>query len=564
MKKSESGQFNVCPDHSIATRGENSRMKVAYFSMEIGLNENIPTYSGGLGILAGDHIKSAADLSVPLVGVTLLYKRGYFIQLVDPFGQQEELYPYFDPRAYMEQLPFTVNMQISGRKVYIGVWKYIQTGVRGGRVPVYFLDTDLPINAPEDRLITQYLYGGDQHTRISQEAVLGIGGFMVLKKLEPGVTTYHMNEGHAVFLTLALLQENGNIEEKVREKCVFTTHTPVPAGHDKFGYDLVQKVIGPYTPPNIKTLAGSDVLNTTVLALSLSRASNGVSELHGEISRQMFPEFNIGHITNGVHHLSWTGDEFKKLYDEHIPKWREQPNALRDADKIPDEAIRQTKLAAKKRLISYVNSQTAAGFSEEFLTICFARRAASYKRATLLFTDMEYLLNLSYDRVQYIFAGKAHPQDGAGKELLKEIIKIQKQYEQKLRLVFIPNYTIWLGALMTQGTDVWLNTPRRPREASGTSGMKVVLNGGVNMSVLDGWWREACNNRINGWAIGDDEDQSDDAAAADLYHDLDDMVTTYYANPKQWTGIMKRSIADISPVFNTQRMVLEYLHKYYL
>jgi starch phosphorylase len=373
-----------------------------------------------------------------------------------------------------------------------------------------------------------------------------------------------MNEGHAVFLTLALLKDNNNSEAKVREKCVFTTHTPVPAGHDKFEYDLVESTLGPYLPPNIRALAGEEVLNTTLLALNLSRASNGVSELHGEISRQMFPRFDIGHITNGVHHLSWTGPEFQALFDAHTPNWRQQPQTLSEADKIPDDAIRQAKLAAKKRLISYVNAQTGAGFSEDFLTICFARRATAYKRATLLFADMEYLLNLSFDRVQYIFAGKAHPQDGAGKELIKEIIKIQKQYEHKLRLVFIPNYTIWLGALMTQGTDVWLNTPRRPREASGTSGMKVVLNGGVNMSVLDGWWREACKNRINGWAIGDDEDQTDDQAAADLYHDLDDMVTTYYANPRQWTSIMKRSIADIAPQFNTQRMVLEYLHKYYL
>ncbi len=539
-------------------------MKIAYFSMEIGLNENMPTYSGGLGILAGDHIKSAADLNVPLVAVTLLYKRGYFVQLIDPFGQQEELYPYFDPRAFMEPLPFTVVVQIAGRNVHVGVWKYNQIGIRGGRVPVYFLDTDLPMNAPEDRLITQYLYGGDQHTRICQEAVLGIAGYLVLKKLEPGITTFHMNEGHAVFLTLALLRDNNGVEERVREKCVFTTHTPVPAGHDKFSYDQVQSLIGPYLPSNIRKLAGDDVLNTTVLALTLSRAANGVSELHGEISRQMFPRFDIGHITNGVHHLSWTGPEFKALFDAHIPNWRQQPQALSEATQIPDDAVRQAKLSAKRRLISYVNSATGAGFSEEFLTICFARRATAYKRATLIFTDIEYLLNLSFDRVQFIFAGKAHPQDHAGKELIKEIIKIQKQYEQRLRLVFIPNYNIWLASLMTQGTDVWLNTPRRPREASGTSGMKVVFNGGMNMSVLDGWWREACKNRINGWAIGDDEDQTDEEAAADLYHDLDDMVTTYYANPRRWTSIMKSSIADIAPVFNTQRMVSDYLHKYYL
>ncbi len=393
--------------------------------------------------------------------------------------------------------------------------------------------------------------------------MLGIGGYLAMKRLEPGITTYHMNEGHAVFLTLALLRDfNGN-EDKVRERCVFTTHTPVPAGHDKFPHDLAASILGPYVPSDIRRLAGQEVLNTTVLALNLSRASNGVSELHGEISRAMFPGFEIGHVTNGVHHLSWTGPEFQALYDKHIPGWRREPQQLSEAINIPDEEIRLAKRAAKKRLISYINSVTCAGFTDELLTVCFARRATAYKRATLLFRDLEYLFNLSFDRVQFIFAGKAHPQDEPGKQLIREIINTGRQYEQKLRLVFIPNYNIWSAGTMTQGTDVWLNTPRRPREASGTSGMKVCFNAGVNMSVLDGWWREACKNRVNGWAIGDDEDQTDDEAAADLYQDLDDMVTTYYANPRQWLTIMKHSIADITPVFNTHRMVMEYVRKYY-
>jgi len=537
-------------------------MKVAYFSMEIGLNENIPTYSGGLGILAGDHIKSCADLNIPLVAVTLLYKRGYFIQRINVRGEQEEFYPYFDPRPFMEQLPFKVTIKIKGRDVNISVWKYHQQGIRG-RVPVYFLDTDLPINHPEDRGITHYLYGGDSHTRLCQEAVLGIGGYLALKRLEPGITTYHMNEGHACFLTLALLRDAGGMESRVREQCIFTTHTPVPAGHDRFDYPLAQAVLGEYLPANIRALAGRDELNTTILALNLSRASNGVSELHGKVSRQMFPGYEIGHVTNGVHHLSWTGPEFQTLFDHHIPEWREQPQALSKARDLSDEAILSAKAGAKRRLISYVNAISGAGFSEQFLTICFARRAAVYKRATLIFADLEYLLNLSHDRVQYIFAGKAHPKDAEGKKLIREVSELGIRYEDRLRFVFVPNYNIWLGALMTQGTDIWLNTPRRPREACGTSGMKVCFNGGVNMSVLDGWWREGCRDRVNGWAVGDDEDQSDEAAAADLYRDLDDLVTTFYAAPKQWVSIMKNSIADLTPVFNTQRMVLEYLHKYY-
>ena len=539
-------------------------MKVAYFSMEVGLNENIPTYSGGLGILAGDHIKSAADLSIPLVAVTLLYKRGYFIQNINPMGLQEETYPYFDPRAFMEQLPMKVTVKIEGRKVDISVWKYNQIGFQGGKVPVYYLDTDLPTNAPEDRLITQYLYGGDTHTRICQETVLGIGGYLALKRLERDITTYHMNEGHAVFLTLALLKDNEGNDEKVRRQCVFTTHTPVPAGHDKFSYDMAEHVLGDYLPSNIRSLAGEDLLNTTILALNLSRSANGVSELHGEISRQMFPGFNIGHITNGVHHLSWTGPDFQALFDAYIPNWRTHPQALAEAVNIPDDAVWEAKRKAKKRLISYVNSVSAAGLTEDFLTICFARRAAAYKRATLIFSDLEYLFNLTRDRVQFIFAGKSHPQDEPGKQLIKEIVNLGRQYEKEVRLVFVPNYNIWLGGLMTAGTDVWLNTPRRPREASGTSGMKVCFNGAINMSVLDGWWREICADRVNGWAIGDDEDLSDEAAAADLYKDLDDMVTTYYANRKHWISIMKRSIADICPVFNTHRMVMDYVHKYYV
>ena len=306
-------------------------MKVAYFSMEIGLNENIPTYSGGLGILAGDHIKSAADLNIPLVAVTLLYKRGYFIQHINPFGQQEEIYPYFDPRAFMEPLPLKVSIKLDGRDVQVGVWKHnvvgMPNGTGQGRVPVYLLDTDLPGNAPEDRLITQYLYGGDQHTRIAQEAVLGIGGYLALKRLEPKITTYHMNEGHAVFLTLAMLKDLGGDEGQVKSRCTFTTHTPVPAGHDKFGYSLAWKLIGEYLPSNIKRLAGEDILNTTVLALNLSRTANGVSQLHGEISRLMFPGFDIGYVTNGVHHLSWTGPEFSELYDRYVPGWRQDPSS---------------------------------------------------------------------------------------------------------------------------------------------------------------------------------------------------------------------------------------------
>jgi starch phosphorylase len=537
-------------------------MRIAYFSMEIGLNEHVPTYSGGLGILAGDHIKSAADLGLPLVAVSLLYKRGYFMQNINPQGWQQEGYPYFDPRAFMEPLPMKITVPINGREVNVGVWVYAHKGLRG-RVSLYFLDSDLEDNTPDDRLITQYLYGGDRHTRICQEAVLGIGGYKALKRLGEKITTYHMNEGHSAFLTLALYHDcNGNVD-RVREQCIFTTHTPVAAGHDVFDYAMAEEALGPFLPPEIRGFAGEDGLNMTRLALNLSRACNGVSELHGRVTRQMFPDYEIGHITNGVHHLTWTGPDYARLYDQFLPHWRRYPEALVGASEIPDELVAEAEVSAKRRLIAYVNATTNAGFCEDFLTVGFARRAAVYKRATLFFRDMERLLNLTRNRVQFIFAGKAHPQDEAGKRLIQDIVRTTQAYEGRLRLVYLKNYSMWHGALLTQGVDLWLNNPRRPREASGTSGMKVTFNGGINMSVLDGWWREACRNRLNGWAIGDDEETPDEDTAADFYAVLEEAVTTYYANRPQWMKMMKASICDCAPVFNTQRMVNEYLERYY-
>jgi len=537
-------------------------MKIAYFSMEIGLNESIPTYSGGLGILAGDHIKSAADLGLPLVAVSLLYKRGYFTQNISPLGWQEEMYPYFDPRAFMEPLPIKISVPIDGREVKVGVWKYTYQGLKG-RVPIYFLDSDLEDNTADERLVTQYLYGGDEHTRICQEAILGIGGYKALKRLEGGITTYHMNEGHSAFLTLALYHEyDGNIDG-VRDHCIFTTHTPVPAGHDVFTYDLAEEVLGTFLPAEIQEYAGKELLNMTQLALNISRACNGVSELHGEVTRQMFPGYEIGHITNGVHHLTWTGPDYARLYDQFLPHWRKYPDVLKGAVTIPDDLIAAAELSAKRRLIRYVNATSNAGFTEEFLTVGFARRAAAYKRATLFFTDMERLLNLTRNRVQFIIAGKAHPRDEAGKKVIQDILHTALKYEDRLRLVYLRNYNMWQAALLTQGVDLWLNNPRRPREASGTSGMKVTFNGGINMSVLDGWWREVCNNRVNGWAIGDDEDATDEETASDFYADLEEAVTTYYANRPQWMKMMKASISDCAPRFNTQRMVQEYQERYY-
>lgn len=546
--------------------------QVAYFSMEIGLANEIPTFSGGLGVLAGDTLKAAADCKLPVVGLTLLYSHGYFEQSIDSKGNQVESPINWDPKQKLTPLDTLVEVFIEGRPVKIRPWLYYQIGVTGHQLPVLFLDTNLPENTPQDREITGYLYGGDSYTRIVQEVVLGIGGIKVLDNLGFSIKTYHMNEGHAAFLTLELLSKLNWSNEEVRKHCVFTTHTPVPAGHDEFTYDLAYKVMERYLPWHIKEIAGQEKLNMTILALNLSRFANGVAQKHGEVSRNMFPDFDIDAITNGIHSATWTSPSFQSLFDRHIRDWRINPELLVQAAQIPDSEISQAHQAEKGALFAYIEKTTGVKLDPKILTIGFARRAAPYKRGDLLFTDMERLVRICHGKVQFVFAGKAHPKDGRGKEIIKRINEVitRLRAENKLSAVFLPNYNISLGAKITAGVDVWLNTPVRPREASGTSGMKAVHNGIPNFSVLDGWWIEGWIENVTGWSIGPEAKETnlvENNNAEDvenLYQKLEQvLIPLYYQNPAGWTAIMKNAIAKNASFFNTCRMVKEYAAKAY-
>ena len=540
---------------------------VAYFSAEIGISPSIHTYSGGLGILAGDHIKSAADLGVNMVAVTLMYKEGYFKQRMDEEGNQTEVYPRFEPDPMMEKLEGTISLPLRGREVQVQVWKYVFKGITGNSIDVLLLDTDIEENHEDDRKITLRLYSGGKDHRILQEAILGYAGIRALRKLGyPDFTTYHMNEGHCSFLTLELLKEFDYNEKEVRDRCHFTTHTPVPAGHDHFAADRVRRLIGDLLPQDLKL--PSMVLNSRVhmteLGLYFSRSANGVSELHGEVARDQFPESDIGHVTNGVFHRYWVGKMFREIFDRELPGWREDPKRLLEIDNVPDEEILFARRGQKKFLLEYANSQTQRALAYDVLTVGFARRAAEYKRARLIFQDKQRLIDLAKgNQIQFVFAGKAHPRDEHGKEILKDIVLQAKDLLGQVKIVFLENYNMWLGRLITSGVDVWLNTPLRPNEASGTSGMKATLNGVPNLSIMDGWWAEACRDGENGWAIGDPSKANDVADANHLYTLLEDQVLpTYYNDPQRWLKIVRESIKT-GVEFTGNRMVQDYLKDYY-
>ena len=544
----------------------NDQATVAYFSAEIGISPSIHTYSGGLGILAGDHIKAAADLDVNMVAVTLMYKEGYFKQRMDEEGNQTEVYPRFEPGPFLDQLPITVSLPLRGRDVHIQVWKYAFTGIRGKTIDVLFLDTDLPQNSEEDRSITLRLYSGGKDHRILQEAILGFGGIRVLRQLGyQDFSTYHMNEGHCSFLTLELLKEFNGDEAEVRKRCHFTTHTPVAAGHDHFAAERVKRLIGDLLPNNLNlpSLVLNGRVHMTELGLHFSRSANGVSALHGVVAREQFPNSKIGHVTNGVFHRYWVGKIFREVFDRQLPGWRGEPKRLLEIDSIPDEEIRFAHRGQKKFLLDYANSQSQRALSPRVLTIGFARRAAEYKRARLIFSDRERLIKIAGGKVQFIFAGKSHPRDDHGKEILKEIVTQSRELLGEVKIVFLENYNMWLGNLITAGVDVWLNTPLRPNEASGTSGMKATLNGVPNLSILDGWWAEGCKDGDNGWAIGT-HDLANDAMDADyLYRLLEEkVIPTYYDDQAKWLSLMRESIRT-GVQFTGDRMVKDYLNQYY-
>ena len=552
--------------------------KIAYFSMEICVDARIPTYSGGLGVLAGDMIQSSADLAVPLVGVTLLYKKGYLCQKVGKEGIQQELPEEWNPQDYMELLPNKILIEIEGRKVWVQAWFFCIKGLDNYCIPVFFLDTDLPENNVYDRSLSDFLYGGDRRYRLAQEIVLGIGGVRMLRAQGyNNISKYHMNEGHASLLTLELLDHYNNQQEKwsnstiekVKKLCIFTTHTPVPAGMDQFSYELVEKVLRSPIPISLlKELGGKERLNMTALALNLSHYINGVAKRHGDVSQEMFPGYHIDSITNGVHSATWVCLHFQKLYDRYIPGWRNDSFSLRYALSIPDMEVWQAHQEAKKILIDSIFQETGVQLDPEVLTIGFARRATAYKRADLIFYDINRLVDISrkHGKIQLVFSGKAHPKDDPGKKLIQKIIQVSQQLRGEIEVIYLENYNINLAKKMVSGVDLWLNTPKKPQEASGTSGMKTAHNGIPSLSILDGWWIEGCIEGFTGWSIGSapDIENSDQEDAASLYDKLQNIVIpTYYKNRGKWINVMRHCVAMNASFFNTQRMVLQYaLHAY--
>ncbi len=557
--------------------------KIAYFSMEIALDEAVPTYSGGLGVLAGDTLRSAADLKVPIVGVTLLHRKGYFYQRLDASGWQTEEPVEWVVDDYLREESARITLTLEGRDVHVRAWRFDVAGAADFVVPVYLLDTNLPENSESDRTLTHFLYGSDSHYRLCQEAVLGIGGVRMLRALGyADLERYHMNEGHAALLTLELLREQreqaGRSDilpedlDAVRRKCAFTTHTPVAAGHDQFSLDLVDQVMGSREACGINDpICHQERLNMTYLALSLSHYVNGVAKKHGEVSRHMFAGYQIDSITNGVHTATWTSAEFQTLFDRYIPGWREDNFSLRYALSIRDAEVVEAHKLVKRRLIEEVNRETNAGMDFDVLTIGFARRATGYKRPDLLLTDVDRLRDIvrRAGPLQVVYAGKAHPQDQRGKEIIQHIFRLKGALHPEIKLAYLPNYDMQLARRMTAGVDVWLNTPQPPMEASGTSGMKAALNGVPSLSILDGWWIEGCIEGVTGWAIGEDRrlgdpDQSTQDDADCLYRKLEQAVLpTFYQDHHRFVEIMRHAIALNGSFFNTQRMVQQYVLKAY-
>ncbi|MFH1173818.1 MAG: alpha-glucan family phosphorylase [archaeon] len=542
---------------------------VAYFSMEIGIDQNVPTYSGGLGILAGDTLRSCADLNLPVVGITLLYRKGYFRQRLDEDGSQHEEPVQWTPEHVLTKLPNTITLTIEGRTVHVGCWMYEQKGALGQVNPILFLDTNLPENAEYDRAITDILYGFDNKYRLAQEIVLGIGGVKMLHSLDAHIHKYHMNEGHSALLTLELYKELKSEHkarvEVVRGKCVFTTHTPVPAGHDQFPKELAKSMLGEYITPEMEQDAfEGEKLNMTYLGLRFSKFVNGVAKKHGEVSRSMFPGYHIESITNGVHSAFWTAEPMRKLFDKYIPQWQQDSFSLRYLLGIPKEEVWDAHMEAKKKLIEYVNAKCRVRMDEKVFTLGFARRATAYKRADMLFSDIRRLVKIAEaNRIQIIYAGKAHPKDTEGKDIIRKIFSTMKELRPKIEMCFVEDYNIEVAKMLVSGVDVWLNTPLRPKEASGTSGMKAAHNGVPHFSILDGWWIEGHIENVTGWSIGNpraDMENNHDEDVEDMYNKLEYVILpTFYNQRDKWIEIMRHSIAINGSFFNTHRMVQQYV-----
>jgi glycogen phosphorylase len=553
---------------------------IGYFSMEIGLSAAMPTYAGGLGVLAGDSLKAAADLSLPMVGVTLAHRHGYFFQRLDAEGNQREEPVSWRIDDFATLHNARVHVEIEGRTVHLQIWRYEVVGATGHRVPVLLLDSSAEENGEFDRTLTDNLYGGDHYMRVCQEVILGIGGVRALRATGfEGVNRFHLNEGHAAFISLALLDEapsGSSFREKlhsVRERCVFTTHTPVPAGHDRFALDLIERVLGDRYRQVVHMCASDGCLNMTLVALTFSRYVNGVTIRHSRVSRSMFPEHQIHAITNGVHAPSWTTAPFAALFDRHLPEWRKDTVWLRNALALPPQEIREAHESAKVALVEMVNRMTNLGFDKDVCTLGFGRRSTAYKRPLLLLSDLDRVIRIAEKAgpIQIIFAGKAHPHDYAGKDLIREIVRRCGSHRDLVKVAFLQNYDMDIGKVLCGGVDVWVNTPRPPWEASGTSGMKSALNGVPSLSVLDGWWIEGCIEGITGWGIGQasdtqplDDAASDYAHANELYEKLEHRVLPlYYSRGDDLVSMMRFCIALNGSFFNTHRMMLQYVQDAY-
>ena len=585
-----------------------SKRIVAYFTMEIALENSMPSYSGGLGVLAGDTIRAAADLRLPMVAVSLLYRNGYFSQRLSEDGTQTEEPVQWRVEDFLQEESARVTVPLEDRRVELRCWRYDAIGVRGFTVPIYFLDADLPSNAEVDRNLTGTLYGGDHYYRLCQEVLLGIGGVRMLRALgHDGLTRYHMNEGHAALLSLELLEDeaakvgrstiSAEDIEKVRAKCVFTTHTPVPAGHDRFPMEYLTRVFPNHNSffdlkdatsaelvkrvlqaeqafPDLAQAARAGAsVNMTYLALALSKYVNGVAKQHGETSRQMFPGVPIEAITNGVHAGTWTAPAFRELFDRYIPTWREDNYSLRAALGLPPEEVWSAHLLAKHELLEVVRRKTGIKLDSSTFTIGFARRATGYKRADLILSDLDRLRQIAKNigPFQIVYAGKAHPHDAGGKKIIRHIYQAKKALRKAVPVVFLDDYNMDLGGKITAGVDLWLNTPQFPLEASGTSGMKASLNGVPNLSILDGWWVEGHIEGVTGWAIGEVRHSTpalvtDDKADADaLYTKLENIIISmFYAERDRYISVMQHSIAINGSFFNTQRMVQQYITDAYV
>ncbi|WP_427914957.1 alpha-glucan family phosphorylase [Ramlibacter sp. MMS24-I3-19] len=541
---------------------------VAYFSMELALEPSIPTYSGGLGVLAGDLMRTAADLALPMVAVTLASRRGYVRQRIEDGAQVDEPQPW-DPASAAVRVPVKVPVSVERRTVWVSAWCYrVQTQcVTGRAMPVLLLDTDLPENAPADRGITDVLYGDGPGLRIRQEIVLGIGGLRLLHALGARVLKYHMNEGHAAFLALELLaaqraaHQGEEAVEAVRRQCVFTTHTPVASGHDRFDWALVAECLGePVDAALMRRLAGEQDLNMTLLALNLSGWINGVAQRHAELSREMFPGYVVHAITNGVHAWTWASDAHRALFDRFVPHWCVEPEMLlHGSGRIPDDALEGAHRDCKQALLDHVaDAVPGARLSAEVLTIGFARRMTAYKRPHLLFEDLARLRAIARRHpLQVLVSGKAHPADTQGKREIETLHAIARQLEGEVPVVFLPDYGMASARLLVAGCDVWLNTPRPPLEASGTSGMKAAFNGVPQLSVLDGWWLEGWEEGVTGWSI--DDTGSDAGDALSLYGKLEGAIAPlYYEQRAGWTALMRNVIGRNGALFNSHRMLRHY------